>query len=80
MCAKKVGAGSHVAYLDVPVRNFFLSQIIVASGKTWPFGQWDHGKKGLLQAYGELLGVAEERQIKAYLNYLASKKAKGHWP
>ena len=74
------GQPSLVEYLDGPVRNFFLSQIIVASGKTWPFGQWDHGKKGLLQAYGELLGVTEERQIRAYLDYVASKKAKGHWP
>jgi len=74
------GQPSLVEYLDGPVRNFFLSQIIVASGKSWPFGQWDHGKKGLLQAYGELLGVSEERQILAYLDYVASKKAKGHWP
>jgi hypothetical protein len=59
------GQPSLVEYLEGPVRNFFLSQIIVASGKTWPFGQWDHGKKGLLQAY---------------LDYVASKNAKGHWP
>ena len=74
------GQPSLVEYLDGPVRNFFLSQIIVASGKTWPFGQWDHGKKGLLQAYGELVGVTEERQVRAYLDYVASKKVKGHWP
>jgi hypothetical protein len=73
------GQPSLVEYLDGPVRNFFLSQIIVESGKPWPFGQWSHGKPGLLQAYGELLGVSEERQIRAYLDYLASKKAKGHW-
>jgi hypothetical protein len=66
--------------LDGPVRNFFLSQIIVESGRPWPFDQWAHGKKGLLQAYGELLGVTEERQITTYLDYLASKKARGHWP
>lgn len=59
------GQPSLVEYLDGPVRNFFLSQIIVASGKPWPFGEWEHGKKGLLQAYGELLGVTGERQIKA---------------
>jgi len=74
------GQPSLVEYLDGAVRNFFLSQIIVASGKTWPFGQWEHAKKGLLQAYGELLGVVEERQIRAYLDYVASKKTKGHWP
>ena len=74
------GQPSLVEYLDGPVRNFFLSQIIVESGRPWPFDQWAHGKKGLLQAYGELLGVTEERQIRMYLDYLASKKAKGHWP
>lgn len=73
------GQPSLVEYLNGPVRNFFLSQIIVESGKPWPFGQWPHGKKGLLQAYGELLGVTEERQIRTYLDYLASKKVKGHW-
>jgi hypothetical protein len=73
------GQPSLVEYLDGAVRNFFLSQTIVASGQTWPFGQWDHGKKGLLQAYGELLSVTGERQIRAYLDYVASKKPKGHW-
>ena len=51
-----------------------FSQIIVASGKTWPFGQWDHGKKGLLQAYGELLGVAEERQDQGLPELLSQQK------
>jgi hypothetical protein len=73
------GQPSLVAYLNGPVRNFFISQIIVDSGKPWPFGQWDHGKKGLVQAYGELLGVTDERHIKPYLDYVASKKAQGHW-
>jgi hypothetical protein len=73
------GQPSLVEYLDGPVRNFFLSQIIVAGGNPWPFGEWKHGKDGLLQAYGELLGVTGERQIRAYLDYLASKRVKGHW-
>lgn len=74
------GQPTLVEYLDGPVRNFFLSQIIVESGKPWPFGQWNHGKKGLLEAYGELLGVTGERPIKEYLDYVARKKVKAHWP
>jgi hypothetical protein len=75
------GKSSLVEYLGGPVRNFFLSQIIFESTKTWPFGQWEHGKDGLLEAYGDLLNVSGEAVIKAYLDYLARKNPpKGHWP
>lgn len=74
------GKPSLVEFLDGPVRNFFLSQIIFESTGKWQFGQWDHGKDGLLEAYTELLGVSGEVQIKAYLDYLARKNPpKGHW-
>lgn len=73
------GEASLLSYLNGPVRNFFLSQLSVESGKGWPFSQWDHGKDGLVQAYGEMLGVTGEKIIKAYLDFVSSKEIKGHW-
>lgn len=70
---------SLVSYLDGPVRNYFLGQILVEQGQKWPFGEWDHGKPGLLQAYGEVLGVKDEQQIRWFLDCLGHKKVKGHW-
>lgn len=67
-------------FLDGPLRNFFLSQIVTAGGKPWPMGQWNHGKPGLLEAYGELLGVSGEGQIRRFLDYVSRKEVKGHWP
>jgi hypothetical protein len=30
------------AFLDGPMRNFFLGQILVEAGKPWPFGERPH--------------------------------------
>lgn len=73
------GKYSLVSYLDGPVRNYFLGQMLVERGEPWPFGEWAHGKPGLLQAYGEILGVNEEPAIRRFLDCLSHKKVKGHW-
>ena len=75
------GKFSLLSYLEGPVHNYFLGQSLVERGKPWPFGKWSHGRTGLLEAYGELLGLdaQDENQIRRYLNCLAHKKVKGHW-
>jgi hypothetical protein len=73
------GRYSLASYLDGPVRNYFLGQILVEQGQKWPFGEWDHGRPGLLQAYGEIVGVTDEAQIRGFLDCLGHKKVKGHW-
>lgn len=73
------GRYSLASYLDGPVRNYFLGQILVEQGQKWPFGEWDHGRPGLLQAYGEILGVTDGAQIRGFLDCLRHKKVKGHW-
>jgi len=35
---------------------------------------------GLVEFYSELLGTKDIRMIARYLDYLASKEIKGHWP
>jgi hypothetical protein len=69
-----------IAYLDAPVRNYFLGQAFVEEGLPWPFGELRHNKPGLLQAYGDLLGVSGEARIRAYLDCLTHDTIKGHWP
>lgn len=74
------GDYSLVPYLEGPVHNYFLGQCLVESGKPWPYGEWSHGKTGLLEAYGEILGVHDEASIRRYLDCLSRHGLKGHWP
>lgn len=70
---------SLLAFLEGPVRNFFLGQILVEQGKPWPFGEREHGVPGLLQSYGELVGSTDAPTIYRYLESIAKQKIKGHW-
>lgn len=72
------------AFLDGPVRNFFLSQRAVALGQGWPFGEWDHGAAGLIAAYGERLGydfdeITLKRFLRRYLKILARQEVPAFW-
>jgi len=67
-------------YLTGPLHSFFLAQTIVGEGQPWPFGQWAHGAKGVFQFYREVLKTSDLRVMTTYLEYLAAKKVKGHWP
>jgi hypothetical protein len=69
-----------VKYLTGPLHSFFLAQTTVEEGQPWPFGQWAHGAKGIFQFYRELLKTSDLRVMTTYLDYLAAKKVKGHWP
>jgi hypothetical protein len=67
-------------YIVGPLHSFFLAQTMVEEGQPWPFGQWAHGAKGIFQFYRELLETSDLWVITTYLDYLAAKKVKGHWP
>ena len=56
-----------VEFLEGPVRNFFLGQSLVEAGKPWPFGERSHGKKGVLETYGEWFGTKDEAAIARFL-------------
>lgn len=71
--------GSILAFLDGPVRNFFLGQILVEAGQPWPFGERTHGVRGLLEAYGEMVGSTDRNTILRYLDCLSKEMLKGHW-
>lgn len=44
------------AFLDGPLRNFFLSQLLRQKGEDWPFNEWDHGVDGWIDAVAEFIG------------------------
>jgi len=67
------------SFLSGPVRNFFIGQNLVEQGKPWPFGERDHGIKGLYQAYGELIGVSDPETVRRYLDLLSRDPIKRHW-
>ena len=70
---------SILSFLNGPIWNFFISQILVEKGHPWPFGERQHGIDGLFQAYGEMLGTADRQAISRYLQYLSHDRFKGHW-
>lgn len=44
------------AFLEGPLRNFFLSQLLRQKGKDWPFDEWGHGIDGWIDAVAEFIG------------------------
>ncbi len=72
-------AGSIIAFLDGPVRNFLLNHALAERGMARPMGERQHGSKGLLDAYGELVGSTVPHSTEKYLDYLTAKKLKSHW-
>lgn len=71
------------AFVNGPVRDFFLSQLYFEQHKSWPFGEWAHGKSGLMQAAKSLLGLEDQHlsdyQLRAYMSAATAKTVKGHW-
>ena len=67
------------AFMGGPVRNYFLGQALVEIGQPWPFGERSHGTAGVLEAYSELLGFDDTRQMRTALSYLSHDNIKGHW-
>lgn len=70
---------SVTAFLEGPVRNFFLGQILIEHGKPWPFGERKHGKSGLIESYGELVETNDPDAIRRHLDCLSRDTLKGHW-
>lgn len=68
-------------FLNGPVRGFFACQSLIELGapSPWPLGEWDHGAKGIIQFYGNLLGTSDPQKILEYLKLVKAKFIKGHW-
>jgi hypothetical protein len=70
---------SFKAFLDGPMKSFFIGQLLVEAGKPWPFGQRSHGYDGLIEAYMELLGISDPIRVVAYFDCLRRTALKGHF-
>jgi len=67
-----------VAFLQGPVRDFFVGQAIVERGGPWPHGEWGHEDVGPREwAEGFFVGLSPVH-VAAYLKVLAMKDLKGH--
>ena len=67
-------------YLSNPVHDYFLWQTLTERGIAPQWGQRSHGIPGLIEAYGEMVGMEGEKPTRKTLSYLSKKKIKGHWP
>lgn len=70
---------SLIAYLDGPLRNFFINHALAEAGQPRPMGERSHGSKGLFEAYGEIVGSTDPKSIVRHLDYCSAKKLKLHW-
>jgi hypothetical protein len=68
------------AYFSGPFKNFFLSQYVFAQTDHWPFGDYEHGRPGLIQAFSEVLGCRKnEDDIRLLLRLLKKQVSDRNW-
>lgn len=65
--------------LKGPVLGFLVGQSLIEHGEPWPQGERDHGEKGIIAFYGELVGSSDRQTIQDYLKVLAAEQLRGHW-
>lgn len=70
---------SLIAFLDGPVRNYFIAHALAEEGLGRPLGERPHGVAGLWEAYGEMVGSTVPATIRGYLQCLAGDRLRGHW-
>lgn len=70
---------SLIAYLEGPLRNYFVNHALAEAGHVRPMGERRHGSRGLYDAYGDMVGTTDTLAIIRYLRFCASPKIKAHW-
>lgn len=68
-----------LAFLDGPVRSYFLGQAGFELGVAFPLGEWGHGREGLEQMLAGLLGIDDMATCVRFLELLSGKTIKAHW-
>lgn len=66
-------------FIDGPVQNFFLGQSLVELGEDWPFDEWEHGERGILEYYKQLFESEDPATVLRYLRMLSKRTLKKHW-
>ena len=70
---------SIIEFIRNPVREFFLWQAYYDIEGKPLFPGRSHGPDGVLESYFEELQTKNPRVVVKFLDYLGSKKPKGHW-
>lgn len=74
------GDVSFAMFLNGPIHEYFLSQYWYERTGKWPFGEREHGLRGLEEAYAEALGITNRKKDVLYhLKLLSNDWPKGHW-
>lgn len=67
-------------FFELPLRNFFLSQVNHEQHGKFPFGEHDHGEPGKLAEYARLLECEPDRdKVVKVLKALKYSPPRGHW-
>jgi hypothetical protein len=67
------------AYLDGPLRSYFIGALHKLQGRPWPYGEWPHGAAGLREFYGSKIASTELQTIVTLVTIVAGDPVKGHW-
>lgn len=65
--------------LDIPVRNFLIGNSLVERDEKWPYDEWAHGAKGVLQYFGETIGTDDPNVVLRLIDGLIKRRVRGHW-
>lgn len=66
-------------YLRVPVHNYFLGQSYWEEHGEWPFGEWGHGRAGILEYYRSIVHTEDDTTARRFLYVLTKLNLKTHW-
>lgn len=67
------------AFMDGPVRDYFLAQAVFEREGRWPFGERGHGDAGVVEFYRELFGTRDAVVIDKYLVMLSAPRLHRQW-
>ena len=79
-CYKHPNGMDLIDFLKGPVLGFLVGQSLAERGQPWPQGERAHGTDGITAFYTEVVGSSDPATIQRYLEALAAKQVRGHWP
>jgi hypothetical protein len=72
------GAGI-ARFLDGPVKEFFFSQAYFDLEGKWPFGEWSHGDKGIIEFFIDRLELESIQELEKILDLLTPAEPPRQW-
>jgi hypothetical protein len=67
-----------LSFLEGPIRTFLIGNSLVENGEPWPFGEWGHGGKGVLEYYAQLFSTRDVALVTRLLSCAQKPDVKGH--